>query len=482
MYNSRALGPENVYGCVDIRVLPLSQRSGSFPLDLNTASRDELAQLPGIDPVLAERILAARPFRGLNDLHSVEGMTPEIVAGLLPHVTVRTPPSALRVPRLLSPSAPTPSEQTPAAMPYDYARRSPYSRRLYSIPVKTRYRILAGLVYGVVVLLVAVLAGWAYFAWQGGAVTPTATQAVAVLATSPMPVIESTATSTPIPPPPTETRLPSATLTLTQVVTQTTAPTAIPSGTPTPTLEPSATGTAVPTQTPTASRTPRPTRTASLTFTPRPTRTPTATATPTATLSPTPTLPAFTPPSGGEALLFAEGFDPPRYRWVMRDLEPVVSQIADGALTLRVQRTAIGYSYGTMDGARDFYYQATARIEACAPEDHYGLQVRLRDEANFYLFGVTCAGGARVQILENNRYRLLLAIPPHAAVKTGAGAVNVLAVRAIGDQFEFSVNHQPVLTLTDATLASGRFGVYARSIVTATLSVTFDDLAGWSVE
>src|SRR5262249_33419329 len=58
---------------------PSTQDPGVF-LDLNTATRAELLQLPGIGPGLADRILAYRkahgPFRHVQDLRKVPGFGP----------------------------------------------------------------------------------------------------------------------------------------------------------------------------------------------------------------------------------------------------------------------------------------------------------------------------------------------------------------------------------------------------------------------
>ncbi len=43
-------------------------------LDVNAASAQELDALPGIGPVLAERIVAARPFKSADDLRRVKGI------------------------------------------------------------------------------------------------------------------------------------------------------------------------------------------------------------------------------------------------------------------------------------------------------------------------------------------------------------------------------------------------------------------------
>lgn len=55
------------------------ENSGKFfPLDVNIASRRDLETLPGVGPVLAERIIQYRdeygPFENINDLKKVKGI------------------------------------------------------------------------------------------------------------------------------------------------------------------------------------------------------------------------------------------------------------------------------------------------------------------------------------------------------------------------------------------------------------------------
>jgi methyl-accepting chemotaxis protein len=58
-------------------------------LNLNTAQTDDLAKLPGVGVVMADRIVAARPFEKPEDLLKVSGVGPALLERLAPLVTVR---------------------------------------------------------------------------------------------------------------------------------------------------------------------------------------------------------------------------------------------------------------------------------------------------------------------------------------------------------------------------------------------------------
>jgi len=63
------------------------------PLDLNQATSEQLQQLPGIGPVTAKAIVRFReksgPFRRVEDLLAVRGISKRKLEKLRPYVTVR---------------------------------------------------------------------------------------------------------------------------------------------------------------------------------------------------------------------------------------------------------------------------------------------------------------------------------------------------------------------------------------------------------
>ena len=74
-----------------LRAMPVSLSEEAYRLELNSATAAELESLPGIGPVLAERILAQReengPFTGPEDLLAVNGIGPKTLEAIEPYIT-----------------------------------------------------------------------------------------------------------------------------------------------------------------------------------------------------------------------------------------------------------------------------------------------------------------------------------------------------------------------------------------------------------
>ncbi len=82
------------------------------PIDLNTADRAELEQLPGVGPSLADAILSHRreagAFRSVDELGAVHGVGDKTLAKLRPLLTV-TEPGAEKLERKPTPPVVAPS-------------------------------------------------------------------------------------------------------------------------------------------------------------------------------------------------------------------------------------------------------------------------------------------------------------------------------------------------------------------------------------
>lgn len=65
------------------------------PMDLNSASAEELRQVPGIGPATAKSIINFReksgPFRRVEDLLAIRGISKQALERMRPYVTVGAP-------------------------------------------------------------------------------------------------------------------------------------------------------------------------------------------------------------------------------------------------------------------------------------------------------------------------------------------------------------------------------------------------------
>ncbi len=243
---------------------------------------------------------------------------------------------------------------------------------------------------------------------------------------------------------------------------------AVSSSTPAPT----ATGTAVLTSTPTATAT----------HTPTPTET--ATSTPTITPSPLPTM-IFTGPdplAGTSGVLFLETFDPSVYFWRERETAYSLSRIQDGILTLTLKRPyTIAWILGDTPTPQDFFAMITVTSPNCEGSDDFGLDFRVQDDSNQFQFGISCEGRYRVQERQKGIPRLVVVPTFSHAIKTGAGAVNDLGVRAEGKQLSLYVNRTFLTRVDLPEETKGHFGAYISSSATLTLTAEFDNLIVWGI-
>jgi competence protein ComEA len=68
-----------------------SSKSHAHKTDLNTASKEDLMKLPGVDDATADKIIAARPFKTSSELTSKNIVTKEQYSKLSAKVMVAPP-------------------------------------------------------------------------------------------------------------------------------------------------------------------------------------------------------------------------------------------------------------------------------------------------------------------------------------------------------------------------------------------------------
>ncbi|HMD06482.1 MAG TPA: helix-hairpin-helix domain-containing protein [Candidatus Acidoferrum sp.] len=91
------------------------------PINLNTATSEELQQVPGIGPVTAEKILQMRKsygaFKSVNDLRAVRGIGPKRLEKMRKYLTVSKAVSATKSANAQSPATPPKPPTVPSDPP-----------------------------------------------------------------------------------------------------------------------------------------------------------------------------------------------------------------------------------------------------------------------------------------------------------------------------------------------------------------------------
>jgi competence ComEA-like helix-hairpin-helix protein len=77
--------PANTVGPVEVKKSQRKEKIEPGRIDINAATEKELKMIPGVGPVLASRIIAARPFHSADDLKKVNGIGDKKYAKIRPY-------------------------------------------------------------------------------------------------------------------------------------------------------------------------------------------------------------------------------------------------------------------------------------------------------------------------------------------------------------------------------------------------------------
>ncbi len=219
-----------------------------------------------------------------------------------------------------------------------------------------------------------------------------------------------------------------------------------------------------------------------------------ATAVPGDTPAPEATTPPEISTTGQDPLAGAnvtpiidERFDfPDKYYWWLFGSE--ISSSGEGVIEdetyILTSKETENYEW-TFGGGRklqNFYLSASAVIpdQKCKQGDHWGLAFRHVNNDNFYMFGVSCDGKYSLMKRVPDGFETLLPPTDSPAIKK-LGQLNVLGVRAVGNQISLYANNQFLVTVADGSLTEGFIGMYVRTLLTPQMSVVYDDIMAYVI-
>jgi competence ComEA-like helix-hairpin-helix protein len=101
--------------------LPANKKPPPAPVNLNTATSEELQLVPGIGPVTAEKILQMRKsygaFKSVDDLSAIRGIGPKRLEKMRKYLTVGKATSATKPASTPKPAIPPKPSNAPADPP-----------------------------------------------------------------------------------------------------------------------------------------------------------------------------------------------------------------------------------------------------------------------------------------------------------------------------------------------------------------------------
>lgn len=207
---------------------------------------------------------------------------------------------------------------------------------------------------------------------------------------------------------------------------------------------------------------------------------PTATESPTPTITMTPTLSPDDPRIKLGAPDWKEDFSKANNNFYQYEDAQSRFVYDSGALALTAKNpngwTGWSLSYPK---PKNFYLEATFKVETCSGLDRYGLVYRAPNFENGYFFGLSCDGQFLLRIY--NQQGTLIPWTPNPAILQGSNQVNRLGILAQGDRYAFYANGKLLQETKESTFTdAGLFGAFIASTNTSNFTVRMYEISFWN--
>jgi len=218
-----------------------------------------------------------------------------------------------------------------------------------------------------------------------------------------------------------------------------------------------------------------------------PTDTPTATIvwfppTDTPTDFPTqPLVPTVNYQPGVADQLFSDTFDQARL-WNTASSNFASAVVTRNQLILSINGQ--GYSVVSLRSQPvlgNFYAQATADISLCRGKDEYGMVFRASPGGDYYRFAANCNSQVALERGRSSGISPLQDWIPSGDAPPGGPAEITFGVWAVGSEMRFFLNGNYQFSVRDPVLHSGTLGFFAASGGQTPVTVSFSNLAAYSV-
>jgi hypothetical protein len=144
----------------------------------------------------------------------------------------------------------------------------------------------------------------------------------------------------------------------------------------------------------------------------------------------------------------------------------------------------MGWSLTFSQKPQNFYLDAVFSQTACSGADIYGLVFRAPNTDSGYFFGVTCDGrySLRARDFADGTNIAVVELTQNAAIHSGAGQTNRLAVRASGNKIELFANDTLLQEVTDSRFGSaGNFGAFVAANNTPGFTAKMEEISLWNL-